>query len=339
MKKSIILFVQGGAGDVLAHTPMIRGFRNKYPDDEIVVISTYSDLLKYNPNIDVLLNSENMEDFYGDHILEKDLRFFKKHFVYDGFRDEERSKSTCLPEFICRMYGIAYDGEKLDYYSTPYERRAARTFLNQYNRPVILLHTTGSIPSENNSFRKVHGHKDLNPAIVVPLIQKHGVPPTPGEHNDKFYFIQIGLEGEPKVEGSIDALGLKLRESIALVEACHSFIFIESIFAHCAAAFEKKGVVVFQNTDPEFFGYKTAFNAYFSGGCPIWPCNRPITPPGLDLNPGFKNPKTRERELWVCPKQVCAEMPPEKLESVFLDAVGMKKTGGGAPTLAAVRKK
>jgi len=329
--KNIILFIQGGAGDVLAHTPMIRGFREKYPDDQIVVIATYSQLLKHNPNIDVLLSGAELDDFYGDYIYKKDVRYFKKHFIYDGYLDVPGRNSSCLPEFVCKMYGVPYDGKKLDYFTTEYERKAAKTFLGQYPKPVVLLHTTGSIPSEGGQFNKVHGHKDLNPAIVAPLVEKF--------KND-FVFIQMGLEGEPVVPGAIDGLGMKFREAVAMFQECFTFIAIESIYAHCSNALGKSGIVVFQNTDPDFFGYVNNYNVHWDGGCEEWPCNRPLGAT-LDVMPGFLNPKTRDRPLWVCKKQVCAQMPPEKLIEVFSECSTdlMKRRNAHSNTLAEARTK
>ena len=328
-KKNLILFTQGGAGDVLAHTPMFRGFRKKYPDDQIIVISTYKTLLEGNPNIDVLLSGDELEDFHEKYIHNQDVRFFKKHFVYDGFLDVEGRDSKTLPEFICKMYSAPYDEGKLDYFTTPYERKASKTFLEQYEKPVILLHIMGSIPSEGGGFNKNHKHKDLNPAIVAPLVKKF---------SDKFTFIQIGLEGEPLVEGAIDGLGIKFREAVALVQDCFSFIFIESIYMHCSNALGKTGVVVFQNTDPEFVGYDSNYNVHWSGGCEDWPCNRPIV--GLDLMAGYRNPKTRERLLWACPNQVCAQMPTEDLQKAFEECTSKlgEKTRPPTLTLADARK-
>lgn len=316
-KSRIILFVQGGAGDVLSHTPMIRYFRNTYPDDEIIVLSTYSQLLENNPNIDELIPLKNPKDFYDQYIMNKNIRFFKKHFVYDGIMDEPAQGCTCLPEFICKMYGAEYDKKPLDYFITDYEKRAAATFINQYkplNMPIVLLHCTGAIPSDGN-FNKTNNLKDLNIQLISQLVQKY---------KEKILFIHIGLEGEPKVEGAIDALGMQMREAIALIPLANSYIFIESLFAHCSNALGTSGIVVFQNMSPDFFGYENNNNVSWNGGCKLWPCNRPVGAL-LDLIPGYKNPKTRQPLLWECANQLCAQIPLENLESVLLDSLQTKK--------------
>jgi ADP-heptose:LPS heptosyltransferase len=327
-KSKIVLFVQGGAGDVLAHTPAIRYFRAKYPDDEIIVLSTYSQLLEHNPNIDRLISLKDPKDFYTEHVLGQNVRFFKKHFVYDGIMDEPAKGCKCLPEFICKMYGAEYDGKSLDYKITDYETRAAQTFIGQYkflNLPIVLLHCTGAIPSDG-AFNKTNNLKDLNIELAKNLVAKY---------KEKILFIHIGLEGEPKVEGAIDALGMQMREAIALLPLADSYILIESLFAHCTNALGTRGLVVFQNTSPDFFGYSNNYNVSWSGGCKLWPCNRPVGAL-LDLHPGYRNPKTRQQLLWECPDQVCAKIPLDQLEKVLLESLADKRKKGN-PALDAAR--
>lgn len=312
-KTRSIFFVQGGAGDVIAHTPMIRYFRNKYPDDEILVITTYAQLWEGNPNVDKVIPAKELEDFYSEYVLGHNVRFFKKHFVYDAIMDDAAVGTKCLPEFICKLYGAEYDGKPLDYFVAAKEKKGADVFMGQYkqfNKPLVLLQCTGAIPSDGN-FNKTNKLKDLDTKKVAELVKRN---------SDKAIFLQIGLIGEPVVEGAIDALGQPMREAIACVEQASSFIFIESLFAHCSNALNKTGVVVFQNTSPSFFGYANNHNISFSGGCELWPCNRPVGAL-VDVLPGYRNPKTREKLLWECPDQKCSRMPLEQLEKVFLETI------------------
>lgn len=341
-QKQIIILTQGGAGDIIAHTPTLRYFRKEYPDDKIVVLSTYSQIWENNPNVDEAISLNNPKDFYSDYILGKNVRFFKKHFVYDHIMDVPAQGAENLLDFICKCYDAEYDGGTPDYFISDYEKRAAETFVRQSPKEKILLHIFGAVPSEGGygvlpcaacegrgitpdgtckncggSGKLVHRNKtnclkDLNPEIVAPIIQKY---------SERFDFLQIGLEGEPLVPGAFDCLGMEMRESAALIPHCKSFIFIESLFAHIAGALQKEGIVVFQNTSPTFFGYPSAHNICDSGGCELWPCNRPVGAL-LDFLPGYKNPKTRERLLWECPDQVCARLSPERLEEVFLESIG-----------------
>jgi hypothetical protein len=369
-RKTIFLYIQGGIGDVLAATATVRCARKQYPEDEIIVLSTYTDVWKNNPNIDLVIalkDVDQIKDFYTEYFLTRDVRYFKKFFPYDHIYDTPAQGSKTLREFICKLYGFEFDGIDFpDYYITDYEKRAADTFLKQDSKPIILLHIYTAVPSENGVPQKIQCNqclgksdpknpcpncrgsgflivnrphkttfmKDLNPEIVAPVVAKL---------RDKYNFIQIGLEGEPLVPGAFDCLGMPMRDTVALIqhEQVKSFIFVESLFQHAAAAFRKSGVVVFQNTSPFFFGYTSAFNVWDSGGCKHWPCNRPCGTT-LDLNPGYKNPKTREKSLWECPNQLCAKLSSDKLEQVFMESLEEKvveeKKIGPVKTVEEARK-
>ena len=373
-RKTLILLAQGGAGDVLAFTPCVRAARKQYPEDEIVILSTYSDLLKHNPNIDVLIplkDPDQFGDFYEEYVLKRgieNVRYFRKFFPYDHFLTEAKYQSSNLRDFITRLYGFEPDGNSYpEYFITEYEKRAAEVFLRQDQKPVVLLHIYTAVPSENgmpqrvgcnicggqgkdqngnacgvcfgNGYliqrQKTNSLKDLNPATIAPIIEKY---------KKDYNFLQIGLDGEPLIPGAFDCLNMPMRDTIALIQhpQVKSFIFAESLFQHCAAAFRKSGIVIFQNTDPEFFGYKSAYNVSDAGGCKSWPCNRPVGAL-LDFNPGYKNPKTRERVLWECPDQKCARLSTADLEKVFVETISGTTTsnvvpiGGAAKTLDEVR--
>jgi len=310
----MIFFIQGGAGDVLCATPTIRAFRKQFPDDQLIVVSTYHALWENNPNVDVLCKLIDPPDVYTQYCLPKEnLRFYKKHFIYDHYLDEVGLSSSYLPQFICNVYGATYDQGPLDYVIAPSELSQAQVFMSQFTKPVVLLHICGSIPSQAQP-KKVHLHKDLDPKILEPLV---------AQYKEQFDFVQIGLIGEPLVPGAFDALGMTMREAIALIPHCASFIFIESLFAHAANAFQKRGVVVFCNTDMKFFGHPNSLAVFAPDAhneCKLWPCNRPLGAL-MDIMPGYTNPKTRERPLWVCQNRVCQKIPTAVVERALLDSL------------------
>ena len=305
---AMLFFIQGGAGDVLAATPMVRYWRHQFPTDKLVVLATYPMLWEGNANVDRVLPMSDPEDVFEQY--RGHIRFFKKHFIYDHILDIPGTRSRNLPEFICKVYDAEYDGGPLDYFLKEREIKIAKTFLGQFKKPVILLHLIGAIPSEGGR-QKVHNHKDLNYDDVKPVVEKYKA---------QFDFVQIGLVGEPVLPGAFDGLGMPMREAIAVVAGCKSFIFIESLFAHCANALRKVGVVVFNNTNPSFFGYPTNVNVGYGGGCDKWPCNRPMGAL-LDIQAGYLDPKTRARPLWTCENQLCARTPPQMIEEGLIEAL------------------
>lgn len=318
-KHSILLVVQGGAGDVIASTPMIRGFRRKYPDDKIVVIATHSFLLEHNPHIDELISFDQMKDIrsiYTHHIKgEYTVRYFKQHFLYDGFVDDARYMSETLPEFICNMYNIDYDDEPLDYTVNTYERDAATEFMKQFQRPVVLVHPCGVLPMKSLDFRI------LQP-IVNRLVETYDI-------------VQIGQSGEPQLENVHNALGMPIRDTISVMPHAKLCILIESLFAHVTNALGTQAVVTFQSTDPKFFGYNTNLNVWDSNGCPEWPCNRPIGPLNRFL-PAYLNLNGGESLPWMCPDPKCSKINPEDLEKTILGALEAKEKNGPFETIQAV---
>jgi hypothetical protein len=289
-KKTTVLIFEGGAGDIIAQTSVLRAFRNKYPNDEILVYSTYSWVFDNNPNCDEHNTLDKLgRDFYSSVILEKNIRFLKKRFMYNFMFDRQMNGCKNLLEFACSCYDIEYDGKGVDYFISDYEKRAMHTFMHQNNKKKVILHIMGATPSDGNAYQKImcaacrgsgigrdgskceicggggaviyknqtNALKDLNPAIIAPIIERH---------NKEIDFLQFGLEGEPVAPGAIDCLGMPIRDAIACFPYCDSFIVIESLFGHASAAVNKSGIVVFQNMDPKFFGYAINHAIWDSGG-------------------------------------------------------------------------
>ena len=105
-----------------------------------------------------LNNPEEVKDFYSEYVLTRNVRFFKKHFVYDGILDEPAKGCKTLPEFICSMYDLPYDGGLPEIFLTDYEKRKAATFIEQGSKPIVLLHISGAVPSENMGQDKAPSH-------------------------------------------------------------------------------------------------------------------------------------------------------------------------------------
>jgi len=324
--QSIVLVVQGGAGDVLAATPMIRAMKNTYPKDRLIVLATHPYMLAHNPYIDMLItydpqfNSNNDTKLLFDEFVSKKekIRFFKHHFPYDAYLDSPFQTAKTLPEAICNLYNCVYDGKPLDYSITEWEKCAAKAFMEQFSKPVVFLHLTGVLPMKNLPFE-----------TILPIVKKY---------KDKFEFVQIGsAKDEPiKEEGVISALGMPIRDTISVLPHAKTCIMIESLFAHCTNALGIQAVVTFNATDKNFFGYSNNFNVSFSGGCADHPCNRPIGTLNRFL-PGYLNLKTSEHMQWRCPKMVCNKLTADQLEEVFLQAVKEENKTGPFKTLEEAR--
>jgi len=330
-KKNIVLFHQGGIGDIILQTLVPKIMRKRYPDDNIVIASTYSYIFDDNPSVDVVHSLNECVNLYEDYVLNGECRFFKKHFIYDHIRDVPAMGCKNIFEFVCNCYDVDYDGSRPDYFIKTKEKKIAQTLLSQFSKPVVLLHISGSVPTEGTP-HKVHDHKDIKPELAAELVNKY---------KDSYQFVQVGLVGEQVIPGAFDALGMPFREAAALIPECHTFVFIESSFAHIAGSLGKTGVVAFTNTSTSFFGYNTNINIDCGKcDCNIFPCFRPVGAL-VDMEPGYYDPKKRDKSLWRCKNQICKNIPFDTLDRAFVEACkrNTRSVQAPAPTLAEARAK
>jgi len=296
----IVYIIQGGAGDVVAATPTIRGLKKTYPEDELIVLSTWAHMLYGNPHIDRLLSfqveheiREIFNQFIEPHKLDE-LRFVKDRFPYDAFFDYPRFNSKTLPEYICRVNNVEYDGKPPDYVITEFEKCAAKEWMMQFTKPVVLLHTQG-----------VMSLKSIPSKTMQKFIRSY---------SNEFDFVQIGAANDPPIENTHNALGMPMRDTCSILPLAKHRILIDSVFAHVSAALRLKSIVAFHATDPKFFGYENHINISNSNcQCPLWPCNRPVGSIHKFM-PGYKNLKTGGVMHWHCANQTCV------VDSETLDA-------------------
>jgi heptosyltransferase-2 len=78
--KKILVIRFSSLGDVILTTPLLKTLRNKFPQSEIhyCVYTSYSDILKYNPNIDRIIAIEDKPGF-------RKLRALKKEIIQNRY--------------------------------------------------------------------------------------------------------------------------------------------------------------------------------------------------------------------------------------------------------------
>lgn len=73
--------------------------------------------------------------------------------------------------------------------------------------------------------------------------------------------IQIGEIGEEQLVSDFRK-NLKLKELKELVKKCDTWIAVDSFFQHLAWRMDKKGIVLFGQSDPRIFGHTENINLY-----------------------------------------------------------------------------
>ena len=76
-----------------------------------------------------------------------------------------------------------------------------------------------------------------------------------------FYVIQIGVQGERKIEGVDEYLfNLKMKELKNLLDSVFSWISVDNFFPHFAHLYGKTGFAIYGPSDPEIWGYPENVN-------------------------------------------------------------------------------
>jgi len=319
MKEKYGLVVEGGVGDHILATPMIRSFRNKHSNAEIGVISTHSRVFQNNPRADLFYDASEPMDFWHRFVRGNEENCFRPN-IYEKNRMNQKK---AMRKAICECYNIEDDNGPLELFTTPQEDGAVDQFLSQFKLPVVVLHGCGGRVRFANT-KRTH-NKDYPIDYMVEIIKNL---------MQRFQFVQMGIDGEPKIEGIPLFWNTTIGEAFALAKKCYTFIAIDSFFAHAAAAFNKKGIVLWGSTSVKAYGHDIHENITGYEGCQdkefyaiksdTYGCGRPD---GVffDIVPGSylsaeNTPNKRMGQLWQCPHISCMKsITPDKVINALMD--------------------
>ncbi len=248
--KDRIINVFGGLGDHLCATPMLRALRRS--GKKVVVTATYPYLLQGNPNIDELI-------FNGDeNAYEKvDFRDLYKWAFETGYNGK-------LSKAWCKLFGVDWDGDVLDYTIFPQERKWVEDRkLGDY----VLFSTEAGIPAVQygdanavGAAKKRTNSKDWVANRWEKLVKEI--------KNMGLQVYQVGSSLDSKVSGCDEYfLGGDYRIGIALLEKSKCFVSVDTFLNHAGHAIGKRGVVLFGPSDPNIFGHESNINLYYPDSC------------------------------------------------------------------------
>jgi GT2 family glycosyltransferase len=241
--KDKVIKIEGGLGDHLCATPLLRELKKK---GKVIVSAVYPHIFVGNPNVDELIFRS--EEINYQNVDKRSV------FAWAGPRAFEGK----LSEAWCNAYSENYDGDKLDYTILPEEREwatkevsdASFIVIAPYSAiPVIQYH--GIEQTEASAkITVIRDWYDERWTQLIKEIQKLGI---------KVY--QVGGQSEKCIDG-IDKsyIGIDYRLTIALLERSETFIGVDSFLQHAGHAIGKKGVVLFGAADPSTTGHDSNIN-------------------------------------------------------------------------------
>lgn len=262
------LVIDGGIGDHICVTPMLRATKKAYPDHHIIVSACYWDVLDGNPNIDKLfhISAEDAREFYEDWVIPQkdpkktiraDLYTRRWNHVYDGLQSKAWSE-------IC---GLPWDNDELEVFLRPSELIWGMEFIKNFGEKVVLINSA---------------------AANIPLTGKKGTPNKDWFHDRWVALVkrlreagvsvlQIGGNGETCIPGVNANLcgGLSIRQTLSILTFCSSYVTVESFIGHAGPAVGKPGVVLFGRSNPHISGHAMNTNLWIPGSCDNLFCCRP----------------------------------------------------------------
>lgn len=250
MKRKILhVLVSGGIGDTILLTPCLRAWKLNFPGGRLIAHCTDTsvrDVLMHNPYVDSLrLVRDAPSSAYA---RKPESVKSGGYFVPIRYASLYPSVSykVSASHIIAEMLGLRLDNERPEIFLTPNEVESARERLYGTRFP-IALHTVGATTDNKNWF-----HDRWESTIR--------------EFSDHT-FVQLGVPSEPPISGASDFRGMKLRDSIAILQCCKAFVGIDSSMAHAAAALQVPSVVLFGASTPEVWGHRQAINLYARTRC------------------------------------------------------------------------
>lgn len=281
-----------GVGDVLMATPLIRNIKRQHPDYKLIVSCIYADILKHNPNIDILYQLGTYNDMFKWFKKIKDPKDYCCLKPYEAqlqhFYKEPMSK------LFCDLAGYQWDKDVLEIYLSAEEERVGKEIIDTCKKPVIVLQVESARVSLRGGEKMITEKDWFNDRWdkVVDALK------------DSFDFIQLGGKDEYRVKNTRMCLLGKTsyRESAALLRHCHTFITIDSAVSHIGPAVGKTGIVLFGRSKVSTLSHKYNTNIIVRESCPDIECLRP--------NPSVGDlivKKDNTLSNWVCEKRICME--------------------------------
>ena len=233
----IIFQINGGIGKSVASTGVIRAIREKYPSDEIIVITSYTDVFLNNPFVDRCFGPKNYPYFYDDYVKEQDVLMM----LHDPYLETDHIlRREHLIQTWSRMNGLEswYAPElyitkrEVDFY----EQKFAS------DKPIFLLQTNGGAQGQESKYSWA---RDIPKKTAESIIEEFK-----GTHN----IVHIRREDQMPLDGTIP-IHDSFRGLAVLASMSDKRLLIDSFLQHVCAAIQLQSTVCWIVNSPQVFGY------------------------------------------------------------------------------------
>jgi hypothetical protein len=293
------IFLNGGVGKSIAFTAILPDVSKKY--GELFMVSPWPDVFEGQPGVKRSLD-HGAAYGYEDYVKGRDIMWPEPYQTVGYF-----SRKRNLIAAFADACGVEYRADMRPL--TPPKIAKAPATAPQLGRYVLVQFQGGANQWTQGPKQPGGQVRDYpNGQAVVDAIKK-------GRPDVKVINFALQTEphfnGEEKVEGHMHYM-----VAWTLLRDAAAWVGIDSSMHHMAAACGKKGVVLWEGTDPDLLGYPDQVN--LRGDCPLGDaqCMRPWTMPVLD--------NLAQGRPWECPSRGCQDIKPERVYAELEKLLGAK---------------
>ncbi|MFK7787517.1 MAG: glycosyltransferase family 9 protein [Crocinitomicaceae bacterium] len=248
MSKVYRIGLYGGLGDVLMHTPIIEALKKANPTCKIILYGDKKSkaIFLHNPFVDKFV----VYTFFAQ-ILHRIRRFARvpNHISmpYGMHQPSLRFRGQHAIDIMASMIHLTLEDKQIKVHITPDEDEKAKALLDNYQNPVLVQITSISSSNQNWPIEKWN---------------------TLVKENPDYTFLQVGTEGEERIEGAVNLLGkTDVRETLALLKNVKGFVAVDSFLNNASNAFLTRGCVLFGPSPPDIWGYPNNINLFKNPTC------------------------------------------------------------------------
>lgn len=313
----VILCAEGGIGKNINASAVIRAIKKQHPKQKLHLISGYHDLFTHNPNIKRVYNFGNPLYFYDDYFIEnrKETLMLKAepYTHYDYYAEDNH-----IVDVWCKSFGVEPDGTAGDLFFTLSELNGAKDYVssltNEFKKDFVLLQWCGGkVPEKNDKKSFLIAQSEMYRRSLTYDTAKNLVKRL----KDEGYVVGIvGHTNYPEIEG-VEKIFFPIRQVLALLKFCKTFIGIDSFLQHAAACnqIQLPGVVCWGGTNPKKLGYSLHKNLTKSV------CNNPMCHRPNSFLFDHSN-----GQMWACPhSEACLKYTVEEIMTAFNEVIDASK--------------
>ncbi len=218
----LLLYIQGGLGKVVMSTAVIRNYKEKYPDKEIIVVSGYPEVFLNNPHVAKALPFD-YPYLWKDYISDPNITVFAE----EPYHTEEWVKNSTQKHLIA-IWTCMLDPEVKvkhnypDLYFSQPEVEALHNMI-QTDKPILVVQSTGGSNPSNSDWTRNPPKKELEDYL--------------GQYLEDYFILHLAVPETPALGNIHQRLDvLSRRQAMCLIYYTQKFVGIDSFGLHVRAA-------------------------------------------------------------------------------------------------------